>query len=283
MHYIEGGHFAGRTGGEWNAATFSTSLGGPPATSVAGNADIAGAAGQLMEEIERNGWRGRWVQHVADEPVAANAADYRIMVGMVHKYMPGIRVIDATMDPALAGSVNIWCPQCHEYQAHRKEFEAQRALGDGVWFYTCCVPGGRWLNRLMDMELLRPALLGWAGAFYGLEGFLHWGLNHYRPEQDPFRESVVRHGGRSKLPAGDTHVVYPGREGPWSSVRLEAQREGIEDLELLNELKARDAGAALEIMRPVVKGFDRYTRDAAVLRAARKRLFERVSRRAGKM
>jgi hypothetical protein len=79
------------------------------------------------------------------------------------------------------------------------------------------------------MELLRPALFGWAAARFGLDGFLHWGFNHYGRGQDPFQQSVVGHGGGNFLPAGDTHIVYPGTGGPWSSLRLEAQREGFED------------------------------------------------------
>ena len=128
------------------------------------NADIAAAGRQLMEEIERGRWRDRYLQHVTDEPIRANAADYRIFVGMVRKYMPGIPILDATMDTTMAGSVDIWCPQAPEYQRHRDTFEAVRAAGDRVWFYTCCFPGGPWLNRLLDMELLRPALFGWAAA-----------------------------------------------------------------------------------------------------------------------
>jgi hypothetical protein len=186
--------------------------------------------------------------------------------------MPGLPILDATMEPTLAGSVNIWCPQAHEYQKHRQTFDAQKALGDRVWFYTCCFPGGPWLNRLLDMELLRPALFGWGAALYGLQGFLHWGLNHYRPEQDPFEQSVVEHAGGNHLPAGDTHIVYPGNGKPWSSVRLEAQREGFEDYELLRILQERDAALASRIIRKAISRFDDYVKDAKVFRAARRAL-----------
>jgi len=271
MHFIEGGHVAGRTGGEWQATTFDLTLTGVRATSPEGNAALAAIARQLLAEIERNGWRDRWIQHVADEPTDTNAADYRILAGMVRKYMPGLPILDATMDPALVGSVDIWCPQVQEYQRHRRRFEAYRALGDRVWFYTCCFPGGPWLNRLLDMELLRPALFGWAAALYNLDGFLHWGLNHIPPDRDPFRQTVET-GRDNALPAGDTHIVYPGPRGPWSSVRLEAQREGFEDLELLRRLRRRDPDRAEAIVRTVVRGFNRYTRDVRTFRAARRAL-----------
>ena len=272
MHFIEGGHVAQRTGGQWEATTFSIALTEALATTPAGNADLACACGQLMEEIESQGWRARWIQHVTDEPTQANAVDYRILTGMVRKYMPGLPILDATMDTSLAGSVNIWCPQCHEAQKHRETFAAQQALGDKVWFYTCCCPGGPWLNRLLDQEMLRPALLGWGAALFDLDGFLHWGLNHYRPDQNPFEKSVVGHGGENKLPAGDTHIVYPGPGGPWSSLRLEAQREGFEDCELLRILKSRKPKAAERVLARAIRGFDDYAKDTATFRAARKAL-----------
>ena len=279
LHYIEGGHFGGRTGKAWEAPTFSIGLTQSLATSPEGNADIAAIAGQLMEEIDRNDWWDRWIQHVADEPIAANAADYRIFVGMIRKYMPGVPILDATLEESLVGSVDMWCPQVQSYQHNRARFERMQALGDEVWSYTCCFPGGPWLNRLLDMELLRPALIGWASALFKLDGFLHWGFNQYQKQQNPFEMNVVPNwgGGSNALPPGDTHIVYPGASGPWSSVRFESHREGLEDLELLQILQARHPLRARALMRPVIRGFDDYTKDAAVLRAARRKLLQALS------
>jgi len=274
MYYLEGGHFGGRATANWHCPNFAVGLTGSLASSLQGNTDIHDIAVQLMREIDANGWRGRWVQHIADEPIDGNAADYRIFAGTVRKYMPGIPLLDATESESLAGAVDIWCPKAQEYQLHREHFEAMRALGDRVYFYTCCFPGGPWLNRLLDMELLRPALLGWGAARFRLDGFLHWGLNHYKSFQDPFQQSVVDHGGDNFLPAGDTHIVYPGPDGPWSSVRLEAQREGCEDYELLRRLDPEQAQA---IIRPALRGFDDYTKDPVTFRAARRALLETAS------
>jgi len=279
MHYIEGGHPAARTDGDWDATTFELRLTKERATSIEGNAALAHLARQIMEEIERNNWRDRWFQHVTDEPTEWNATDYRILAGMVRKYMPGLPILDATQDLTIAGTVDIWCPQVQEYQKHRAAFEQQRALGDKIWYYTCCFPGGPWLNRLLDMELLRPALLGWGGALFNLDGFLHWGLNHYRPQQEPFTQSVVKHGEHNSLPAGDTHIVYPGPDGPWSSLRLEAHREGFEDYELLQQLRERDTQQADEIIHRVIRGFDDYTKDVTTFRAARKALLEALNKK----
>ena len=61
-------------------------------------------------------------------------------------------------------------------------------------------------------------------------------MNQYKA--DPFKHSVIKHpspqaSSNNFLPAGDTHVIYPGKNGPLSSLRFEAHRKGIEDYELL--------------------------------------------------
>ena len=278
MYHIEGGHVGHRTGGKWTSPTFDITMGGPRATSPEGEADLAKACKQLVDEIERNGWRDRWVQHVTDEPIDVNAADYCKLAAMVRKNMPDLPILDATESEKLVGLVDIWCPKAQEYQRRRTFFDARKAAGDRVWVYTCCFPGGPWLNRLLDMELLRPALLGWATARYDLDGFLHWGLNHYRTDQDPFQQSVVAHGGSNSLPAGDTHVIYPGKGAPWSSLRFEAQREGLEDYELLKQLKAKDPKAAARILARAFRSYDDYTKETRTFRSARKALLEALGK-----
>jgi len=281
LYYIECSHVAYRTGNKWTAPTFDCAFSGPLATSSEGRAWLASMCGQLMREIRRHCWQDRWLQHVADEPITENAADFRLLCGIVRRHMPGIPLVDATMHLDLHGALDIWCPQPQEYQANREWFERQRAAGDKVWFYTCLSPGGAWLNRCLDFELLRPALFGWAAARFQLDGFLHWAFNDYFRDQDPFQQSVVRQpegaappGVDEHLPAGDTHVCYPGTDGPWSSLRLEAQREGIEDYELLTKLRERNPEKANAVIQPVLQGFDSYTRSIAEFRAGQKRLLE---------
>jgi hypothetical protein len=117
------------------------------------------------------------------------------------------------------------------------------------------------------MELMRCTLLGWACLASRFDGYLHWGLNHYYKDQDPFQQSC--HG---DLPAGDTHIVYPGTKGPWSSVRLEAHREGLEDVELLRQLQRQDPKDHDRLVRSVVRDCWDYTKDVRVLEAARRRV-----------
>ena len=101
-------------------------------------------------------------------------------------------------------------------------------------------------------------------------------MNHF--QADPFEKSVVPHPQapepKNSLPAGDTHVVYPGADGPWSSLRFEAHRVGLEDYELLRELDTQNPALAERIVRQVIRGFDDYTKDPTVYRAAKRDLLE---------
>ncbi|MBN2376586.1 MAG: DUF4091 domain-containing protein [Sedimentisphaerales bacterium] len=285
LYYIEGGHVATRTNGDWDAKTFSAiSSKGPVATSRAGNRILANVCKQLMAVIEKNDWRGRWLQHVSDEPIESNMIEYRIIAGMVRKYMPGVPIIDANMETTmdnieLWGAQDIWCPKPNYYEKYREAYEEMRSQGDRVWFYTCLDPRGKYLNRFLDQERMRPMLIGWFAALYDLDGFLHWGLNKYGAFKregrgiSPFERSC-----KGNLPPGDTHVVYPGANGPWSSTRLEAHRIGFEDYELLKMLKAKDSQQAEEIISKIIRNSGDYTKEPEVYRAVRKELLKSLEK-----
>jgi hypothetical protein len=187
---------------------------------------------------------------------------------------PDIKILEATMTKKVSGLVDVWCPQVQEYQANREFFDKRKAAGDRVWVYTCLSPGGPWLNRLLDEERLRQVYIGWALAKYDLQGFLHWGGNFHTAK--PFEELVRPHIEGQYLPAGDSHILYPLPDGPLSSHRFEAHRIGLEDYELLAQLKSHDAPRAQQIIARVVQGFDKYSKDVAAYRAAKELLLNAV-------
>lgn len=274
--WIEGSHLARFSTWHWGAPAFvphgSTNL----TTSAAGAADLAKSAADLAKVIDAHGWRARWYQHVADEPSYHNVTNYRITCGIVRKAMPGIRLTDAVESFDMGGALDAYCPKSYVYEREKSDYDLLKSSPtDEMWCYTCCFPGGPWTNRLLDNELLRPVYLPWGCACFKLDGYLHWGFNQYGADSNPFRQScgMDMHLG-SLLPPGDRNIAYPGKDGPWPSVRLEAMRQGFEDLELLKALSARDATAAERIRKLVVRGFGDYTADPKAYRAARRALLE---------
>ena len=277
--HIDGGHLITRT--SFNAPFFVLTTDREiRATSVEAYDFYAQYLPAWRDFLNENGWLGKLVQHIGDEPLEQSAPDYRIVAGIVRKYLPEVKIIDAVEIAELGGAVDIWVPKNSYYEAHIEQFEKHRRYGDTVWFYTCCFPGGHYMNRLLDMPLLRTRLLHWGNYRYDLKGFLHWGFNMYRANQDPFEENCPAHGadGKDNLPAGDTHIAYPGPDGPWSSVRLEAQGRGAEDFELLMILAERNKRLADDITALCVRSFKSFTEDPEVFDTAHRKLLDAVLR-----
>ena len=276
--YLEGGHLAGFTNG-WGSPAFKTSYTTNVTTTVPGALALSKLARMYMEEIDARGLKDRWYQHVADEPGGKNVGEYRITSGIVRRYMPGIRTVDAVEEPSFAGALDVWCPKVDAFERHRTLYDSFRTnFGDRVWCYTCCIPGGKWMNRTMDGELLRPALIPWVSVMCDVEGFLHWGYNRWQrgQNQDPFKEPYPKKWGGSNdghsLPPGDTHIVYPGKDGPWPSVRLEATRAGMEDADLLRMLRRRDKARADGLVCRIARGFSDFTPSCRLYREVRREL-----------
>jgi hypothetical protein len=246
------------------------------AISDKGKRMVTQMATRIIGMMQENGWDRQWVQGVFDEPTDEYVDRYRQIVSLLRGLEKEIRILEATMTVKLSGVVDVWCPQVQEYQANREFFDKRKAAGDKVWVYTCLSPGGPWLNRLLDMERLRQVYIGWALAKYDLQGFLHWGLNFHTDK--PFEELVRFHMEGQFLPAGDSHILYPVHDGPLSSQRFESHRMGMEDYEVLAQLKRHDPDRAQEIISRVVQAFDKYSKDISVYRSARKLLLENADR-----
>ncbi|MBO7746670.1 DUF4091 domain-containing protein [Paenibacillus sp. MWE-103] len=271
---IEGGLLAGRK--DFRGAEFhvwNTWNGGEALRAVAaeGYAFLAQYLTAWRAFLEERGWLPLLVQHVADEPTENSKHEYRMLSAIVRKHLPGVPLLEAVETHDLGGAVDIWIPKNVYYEEHRAAFEEIRSLGDRLWFYTCCYPGGAYLNRLWDMPLLRTRYLHWANYLYGLDGFLHWGLNHCDADKDPYEQTGLL------FPPGDTHLVYPGADGPLGSMRLEAMRAGIEDYELLRLLAAKDKAAADAIVADCLTSFHEMNEDADHFAAAHRRLLAAAS------
>ena len=222
---------------------------------------------QWREVILANGWMDRIVQSLADEPQTYNDKTYRILAGICRKFLPGVPIIDAVETTNLGGGIDIWVPKQDTYEKWRDTYEILKEAGEEMWFYTCAFPAGPIMNRSMDLPLTASRAVMWMGALYRLSGFLHWGFNYYIGN-DIWRSACCPHKG-ALLPAGDAHIVYPGPEGPWRSMRFEAQRAGAEEWELLAQALRKAPEESEALIQEVCSNFRVYTRDGDVLMHAR--------------
>lgn len=108
--------------------------------------------------------------------------------------------------------------------------EERRAAGKRTTFYTAGQPNHP--NALAFSPAVESRMLPWIAAENDLDGYLRWAYNNWPHD---VRENPVYN-----YVQGDEYLVYPGDEGPASSVRWELLREGIEDYELAGKLRESD-------------------------------------------
>jgi hypothetical protein len=241
----------------------------------------------LEQTIQRRGWQGRFLVAITDEPFIHHEESFAAAVEQVHQAAPSVRVIEA-VETEYLGKLDVYVPKLSHLNLWYPHFEQQRReQGGELWFYTCCHPAGRYPNRFLDQSLLKVRVLHWINYLYNLDGYLHWGLNHYGTD-DPYSEEGIS----KDLPLGDRAVVYPGENRMIGSLRLSAQRDGLQDYEYLRLLEDRlhavkdQVGAdafwldprqrSLELCRRVIWSFHDYTRDPNLLWQTRQAVAEEI-------
>lgn len=185
-------------------------------------------------------------------------------------------------DPQVLRDLNVdWlCPLSDVYSF--TDAERCRAEGLQVWSYVCLGPRFPFANLLADDPLIEPRVLMWQAFHQKLDGFLYWGLNVWERERnttpiDPacgakLDWSITTIG--VPFLHGDGVLLYPLPTGPAGSIRLANLRDGLEDYEYLWAVghKRGHVWLARPDCEPVTRSLTAFTRDPAVLRAARDRL-----------
>lgn len=83
--------------------------------------------------------------------------------------------------------------------------------------------------------------------------------------------------GDGETQGGDAFIVYPGGDGPWLSMRLEAERHGTEDLELLRLLRERNPYLYDRLITQVFRSNSDYTDDEALFDDVYRQLLEALA------
>lgn len=203
-----------------------------------GDEGMAALLTDLRKHLKEKGWLERAIIHVADEPSFHNINEWKEISKFVRDHIPGVKTIDAIGATGYEDSLDIMVPLTRDLHTWFEDFKKAQANGTEVWFYTCCVPWGEYANRFLDYHLSKTRILHWMNYFTGTEGFLHWGLTY--GWDDPF-------GPAPRYPPGDSHIIYPGKDGPMSSLRWEMLREGLEDYEYLWLLETKTKELLLKL------------------------------------
>lgn len=202
----------------------------------------------FYEYLKSQHWEEGVYYYPLDEPNSKEAYDrVKAYARLVHEAEPRIRFL-CTEQPypqdsswgTLQGSVDIWCPLFSFFD----ETSASHAIqnGNDIWAYTALcqksppyhpqfakVSGQPTLFWQIDFPLLNYRLPLWMNWHYHIRGLLYWSAVHWgNPERDVWTDPAFRNRYN-----GEGYLFYPGTDvgiqGPVTSVRLKALREGLED------------------------------------------------------
>lgn len=107
-----------------------------------------------------------------------------------------------------------------DYESFR---EIKKNISGRIYFYDCCSPD--YPVATIKSPLLENRVFMWLAWNFGMNGFLRW--NYCLYPNNPFDFNSYHH---QVFPAGDTHYVYPGKDGePLLSLRYMHTKRGIRD------------------------------------------------------
>ena len=184
------------------------------------------------------------------ERIAVMAKDVPedLKADMVQDIRDLANILTEYYDEKLASAGVTFCPlfQYYNSESLRDDYEG---LGDR-WWYGCVQPKAPYPTYHIDDTWLSARVLSWMQAEYNVVGNLYWATDlyaRYDPSKgyqsiDEYYEGVAT---RLNGANGEGFLFYPGKkygvEGPLGSMRLEAIRDGMEEYEILYEVKQRFA------------------------------------------
>lgn len=115
--------------------------------------------------------------------------------------------------------------------------DRRRENGEITTFYTA--GGQSHPNTFAFSPPAESRMLPWISALNDLDGYLRWAYNSW--PRDVYENPVFRY------VQGDEYFVYPGEDGPVSSLAWEQLTEGIEDYELVHRLREQSDGDSQEL------------------------------------
>lgn len=190
---------------------------------------------KLIEFILLNNLQEKVYFHISDEPNLEHLENYRKAAAVLKKYIGAYPIIDALSDFEFYETGLVINPI-------PSNDHIQKFLDNGVqklWTYYCCGQYKLVSNRFFNMPSSRNRILGIQLYKFNIYGFLHWGYNFWYSQNsrytiDPFKTTDAG----NAFPSGDAFLVYPGKEGPISSIRFEVFYEALQDLRALKLLES---------------------------------------------
>ena len=252
------------------------------------------AGGPDLEALEAHGLLAQALFYPGDEPLAREQYESLQAAGrLLHEQNPDAAIVtpfwgrgydDNSPVDLLTGTTSVWVPQTSLYLEDakvREQLLQRKALGEQVWTYVCCGPGGAYCNFFTHMEGIRHRLLFWQVRQAQLDGLLYWSTQYWE-RVNPWESMETYQMPDGSTFFGDGSLLYPGKpvgvEGPVSSQRLECILAGMQDVEYFELLRRAEGEAAVQqALGEMVTDFVTYSLDEEKLEQVRRRIGERLA------
>lgn len=203
---------------------------------------------QTLQIVEKNRITARPYVYVFDEAGPEFFPALENITAWLNKEFPGLYTLTTTFDASCGTrsgikSVKAFCPLTPVYNLHTAGLSRQQ--GHDVWWYVCCGPRRPFANVLLESPALDTRLLmGVMPYAYGADGFLYYSMTRPKNNNDkrlvdgPYTNwNPNSYTDRKGKYNGDGLLIYPGQDGPISSIRMENWLDGLEDYEYLKLLE----------------------------------------------
>lgn len=237
----------------------------------------------LMQHLQEKGWIDMWYQHVGDECFTEEQIrNYQVITNIMRQCCPEIRYGDAVMDVKSSQQqvdmgVKFMVPLEETWEKNIDYYTSLQQQGVEVFPYTCCGPIGSWPKCFIDLPVWNIRTLIWRIFGTNSHGYLCWSMNYWDHFSCTEHQKTTVDEWEYK---GDNGVIYPDPNSNRvrSSIRMEVNRDGAEDFELLTILKKHDPAHAKALADRIAKDCkDQYCRDIKEMINARKELVRAAS------
>lgn len=177
----------------------------------------------LAAHVEKKGWTKQTRIAMDERP------DHlmRPAMALIEKYAPSLKIALAVNAPTkLTKDVDDLSMIINHSNTVTDVLAERHKKGFKTTIYVCCGPARP--NNFMQSNLAEGVWQMHISAAAGFDGFLRWAYQSWI-ENPLVSTDYVR------WPSGDCFLVYPGNRG---AVRFESMRDGIEDFEKINILRA---------------------------------------------
>lgn len=276
---------------EHGASAFNIlNVGWPESYTDAQIESILKTVGNALEQYKKAGVADKAYVYGFDETYREKAI--KQIYGAIGQKFPGLkRVVSVPSREAIWDYVDVYSLGKGAYfdQLSKGVMAKVRPRGAEFWLYLSTASDPPCPNWWIESALIQSRSLWWMMYEIDAEGFLYFAINHAITQQKPIDDDggPYTSWNPNSFPGfnGDGHLIYGGKNGPMSSVRLANIRDGLEDYEYFKLyerllLENNKVGNRAEARKYIKENFIRFiavnfwihSHEPALLRAMRERM-----------